>query len=168
MNRDTLLELARALAVGVGIAVALVVFSQFTPIRFHPVLTPVLGLAIGALAWGGRRLVAPETPHWEQPSFHQRSPLLQSDVRTRRLALMLANSQPGKGFDAARVARELGELAARKLVLAGKVPDDDPLGHADGHLSPALLTYLRSAETRRPQALSRKILHAHLKEIDSL
>lgn len=166
MNRG--LDLARWVAIGVGVAVAVVAASQFIPMRFHPVLTPAVGAVAGVLIWGGRLLVAPGTPGWEQPSFHQRSPLLQADVRTRRLAQMLANSTPGKGFDAARVARELGALASRKLVAAGKVPEDDPLNHADDHLSPALLAYLRSAESGRPQVLARRTLHAHLKEIDSL
>ena len=53
---------------------------------------------------------------------------------------MLAHAQPGRDFDARRLARQLGDLTARRLVLSGRVPDGvpDPLAHADGALSPAL------------------------------
>ena len=156
---------------GIGAAVAIMLFvgGPLLSLRFHLPLTIIAGLVIGALIWAFTEFAAPRRgPGWEQPHWRQRSAFVQADVRTRRLAHSLNHAQPGHGFEARRVAGQLAELTAQRLVASGRVPAETSLDHADGHLSPGLLRYLRSATAERPHALTRKALHAHLKEIDSL
>lgn len=169
MTRDAWLRLGARMGIGAAVSILLIVGGPLLSLRFHPLLTVIAGFVVGALVWAFTEFAAPRPgPAWEQPYWRHRSPFLQADVRTRRLAHSLNHAQPGHGFEARRVAGLLAELAAQRLVAAGRVPVEDPLGHADGHLSPGLLAYLRSATTQRPQALTRKALHTHLKEIDSL
>ena len=166
--RDELRPLAMRVGLGVAIALLLILGGPFVYLGFHPVLTVVAGAVVGMLVWAARFIEWPMPTPWEQPSWRGRSPLLQADLRTRRLAQSLQNAQPSRTFDARRVAQQLANLTATRLVATGRVQSDDPLAHADPHLSPGLLKYLRSADSGKPMALSRRALHSHLKEIDSL
>ncbi|MHA6513796.1 hypothetical protein [Tessaracoccus sp. Z1128] len=166
-------SLIARLAVGVAAAALVILLDDLANLRVDPTLALLAGAVAAAASWAlTHARPAPEPPEWQQPSWHTRSPHFQADIRTRRLASVLAHAQPGRGFDSRRVARQLAELTVRRLVTSGRItrpsPHTDPLGDAGSHLSPALLAYLRSAEAEHPQVLNRKTLHAHLKEIDSL
>ncbi len=78
---------------------------------------------VAAVAWWAfAQVLDPEDgPEWQQPSWHSRSPHFQADIRTRRLASTLVHTQPGQAFDARRLARQLAELTARRLVTSGRV-----------------------------------------------
>ncbi|WP_353080958.1 hypothetical protein [Tessaracoccus lapidicaptus] len=163
--------LALRLAVWLGLAAIVVAVDGALSLRVDPLIAFLTAVVVAVGTWAGAHLrPAGEPPEWVQPSWETRSPHFQADIRTRRTSSMLAHAQPGRDFDARRLARQLGDLTARRLVLSGRVPDGvpDPLAHADGAVSPALLRYLRSAEADHAQVLARKTLHAHLKEIDSL
>ncbi len=165
--------LAVRLAIGIAVAVLVILFDGVLSLRVEPTLALLVGVVAAVASWALTYLApAGKAPEWQQPSWHTRSPHLQADHRTRRLASALSNAQPGRGFEARGIARQLAELTARRLVTSGRVPrpadDEDPLAHAEPHLSVSLLAYLRSASAEHPQALDRKTLHAHLKEIDSL
>ena len=166
-------SLIARLAVGIGVASLFILIDDVAYLRVEPTLALVAGMVAAAASWAVNQVLpAADQPEWKQPSWHTRSPHFQADIRTRRLASVLAHAQPGRGFDSRRVARQLTELTVRRLVTSGRIDRPargaDPLNGADAHLSPALLTYLRSAEAEHPQVLNRKTLHAHLKEIDSL
>ncbi len=166
-------DLALYLAIGIAAATLVVTLDGFVSLRIDPALALLTGVVVAAAFWTYKHIVAAgDRTEWQQPSWHPRSSHLQADVRTRRLAAVLTNAQPGRGFDARGVARQLARLTASRLVNSGRIPrptgDEDPLADADLQVSAALLNYLRSAETERPQVLNRKTLHAHLKEIDSL
>jgi len=164
--------LAARVAIGVLAATLAVAFDGLLSLRVDPYLALLTGVVAAVAWWAFAQELDPEDgPEWRQPSWHSRSPHFQADVRTRRLASTLVHTQPGQAFDARRLARQLADLTARRLVTSGRVAGEDaadPLAHAERHLSPALLAYLRSAKTDRPQVLGRRALHAHLKEIDSL
>ena len=166
-------DLALYLAIGIAAATLVVTLDGVFSLRVEPALALLTGAVVAAAFWTYKHLdAAGEPTEWRQPSWHTRSLHLQADVRTRRLAAVLTNAQPGRGFDARGVARQLALLTASRLVTSGRIArpsgNGDPLADADLYVSAALLTYLRSAETERPQVLNRKTLHAHLKEIDSL
>ncbi|MEO7587252.1 MAG: hypothetical protein ABIS84_04415 [Arachnia sp.] len=161
------------MAIGIGVATLLVLLDGFLSLHVEPVQALILGTLAAVASWAFEYLPpVGGAPGWERPSWHTRSPHLQADIRTRRLASVLAHAQPGRAFEARSLARTLAVIAARRLVATGRVPgptvDEDPLAHAGPHLSGALLGYLRSPESEHPQVLNRKTLHAHLKEIDSL
>lgn len=169
MTRNMWQAWALRAGIGAAVALALIIVGPLILLRFHPVLALIVGATIGTLVWVFTHFLGPRPgPQWQQPYWQRRSALFQADVRTRRLAHSLAQAQPGQGFEARRVATQLADLTGRRLIAADRVPADDPLEHAAPHLSPALLNYLRSAGGERPQSLTRKALHAHLKEIDSL
>ena len=165
--------LALRLFVGLAVATLVIIADDVLSLRVEPVLALLAGAVLAAGSWVSANLAPPaEAPEWRQPSWHTRSAHFLADVRTRRLASVLAHAQPGRGFDARRVARQLGELTVRRLVTSGRIPRAGSVGEAleaaEAHLSPALLAYLRTAEAEHPKVLNRKALHAHLKEIDSL
>lgn len=166
-------NLVLRLAVGVAVATLVVLLGGILGLRFEPTLALLTGAVAATASWVFTHLApAGEITEWEQPSWHTRSPHLQADIRTRRLAVTLAHAQPGRGFEAKSVARHLARLTVRRLLTSERIPrpadDEDPLACAAPHLSAALLAYLRSAEAEHAQVLSRKTLQAHLKEIDSL
>ncbi|RMB59858.1 hypothetical protein [Tessaracoccus antarcticus] len=163
------------LRLGIGIAAAslVVALDGVVSLRVEPIQAFIAGTLAAVTSWVLTYLPPPgATTEWEQPSWHTRSPRLQADIRTRRLASVLAHAQPGRAFEARSFARTLALLTARRLVTSGRIPrpaeGEGPLASAAPHLSGALLTYLRSAESERPQVLNRTTLQAHLKEIDSL
>lgn len=157
------------LAVGAGVAVVLVVLGRLVGLGVAPVPALLLGLLIGTAAWLWAGFEEPAAaPDWQQPQPPAEASRFSADVRTRRLASMLVHAQPGQGFDAGSLTRTLADLTASRLVHTRDLPAEDTLSHADGHLSPPLLAYLRSADGDRPAALNRRTLHAHLKEIDEL
>lgn len=166
-------SLVARLAVGIAVASVFVLLDGLVHLRIEPTLALLAG-AVAASAWWAFNHVLPAADQleWKQPSWHTRSPRFDADVRTRRLASVLAHAQPGRSFDSRRVARQLTELTVRRLVTSGRIDHPargaDPLQGAEAHLSSALLTYLRSAEAEHAQVLNRRTLHAHLKEIDSL
>ena len=170
MRRRTAMgTLALRVAIGLGVAALVVLLDGVAGLRVDPTIAVLTAVAVAVATWVVTYLEGPRTaPQWEQPMWRTRSPRFHADVRTRRLASVLSHSQPGQAFDATTLARYLAELTARRLVVSGRVTAEDPLGQADGILSPKLLAYLRSAQAERPQVLKRKTLHAHLKEIDSL
>ncbi|MDO5735789.1 MAG: hypothetical protein Q4P15_04885 [Propionibacteriaceae bacterium] len=166
-------NLAVRVAIGVAGAVLIVIFDGVFDVGVEPSLALLAGTTVAAGSWAFTHLAsAGATYEWRQPSWYTRSPHLQADVRTRRLASVLSNAQPGRGFEARGVARHLAFLTAGRLVTTGRISreagDEDPLAGADPHLSASLLAYLRSADAEHPQVLNRKALRAHLKEIDSL
>lgn len=157
------------LAVGAGVAVVLVVLGRLVGLGIAPVPALLLGLLIGTATWLWSGFEEPpSSPGWQQPQPPAEASRFSADVRTRRLASMLAHAQPGQGFDAGSLTRALADLTASRLVHTRDLPAEDTLAHADGHLSPALLAYLRTADGERPAILNRRTLHAHLKEIDEL
>lgn len=160
--------LAKHVGLGVAIGIALVILGPAMALTLEPILMLLAGGVVGAIIWAVTITSAPPRPDWSQPLPRTKSPLLEADQRTRRLAGAMSHARPGQGFDAGRLAVHLAAMTQRRLVQTGRIPADDGLRSADGHLSPALLTYLRSADTDHPQVLSRTALHAHLKEIDSL
>lgn len=161
--------LALRLVAGAGVAVALVVLGRSVSLEFAPTPTVLLCLLFAALLWLYSEFEEPAPgPDWQQPQPHTEPSRFSADVRTRRLASMLVHAQPGQGFDAGPLARTLAGLASERLVRSHGLPAEDPLADADGHLSPALLDYLRTADGDHPQILNRRTLHAHLKEIDAL
>lgn len=170
---STLRNLALRLAIGIGAATLFVLFDGVLSLRVEPALALVTGAVAAAASWALKHLPPGEkSAEWQQPSWHPRSRYLQADLRTRRLAAVLTNAQPGRGFEARALARHLSRLTARRLVTSGRIArpdgDEDPLAYAASHLSAALLAYLRSAELEHPKIINRKTLHSHLKEIDSL
>lgn len=169
MTREAWLRLAVRAGAGAAVGAALVLVGPLMWLRFHPALAPAAGIILGVLWWAFSEFAGPQPcPQWEQPFRRETSAYVQSDVRTRRLAHALKNAQPGQGFEARRVAGQLADLTARRLVASGRLDEGAPLEHAAAHLSPALLSYLHSATGDRPAVLSRKSLRSHLKEIDSL
>ena len=168
MTRESLRALGKWVVIGLAVSVVIVLADTVVGLRFNPILTPIAGAVVGVLIWAGTHLVHHEPAAWQQPSFHHRSVLLRADVRTRRLAHSLAHSQPGKGFDSSSVAAHLGDIVSRKLVAAGTLPPDATLAQIEPHVSPSLFAYLRSVDDDRRTTLTRRALHAHLKEIDSL
>lgn len=161
--------LAVRLGIGVAIAAGVVVLGRVVGLAVAPFPAVLAGMAVAAASWAFAHLgESPVAPPWQQPQPESTTSRFNADVRTRRLATMLSHAQPGKVFEAGAVARLLADLTSRRLVRRRLVPADDPLAHADGHLSPALLAYLRAADADRPPTLTRRVLHAHLKEIDEL
>lgn len=161
--------LASRVAIGAGCGAAVVVIGRFLGLAVSPMAAVLAGMAIAAASWVLTRFQEPAGgPPWQQPQPDSTASRFSADVRTRRLATMLSHAQPGKVFEVGAVARLLADLTSRRLVRRGLVPADDPLAHADGHLSAPLLAYLRAADADRPPTLTRRVLHAHLKEIDEL
>ncbi|MCC2594453.1 hypothetical protein LKO27_13670 [Tessaracoccus sp. OS52] len=161
--------LALRLAVGAAGAVVVTIAGRFLNLAFAPVPTVVIGLLAGVVAWFSWLFdEPPPRPAWEQPHPPPHGARFAADVTTRRLATMLARAQPGSEFETGAVARVLTELVERRLVRNHDVPADDPVERAHDLLSPELLAYARAARADKPRPLTRRALHAHLKEIDQL
>ncbi len=119
-------EIWRGLAVRIGIclaiAVLLILLGPFVSLHFHPQLTLLLGAVVGTIIWAFSTFLGPESgPYWEVPIRLERSALMQADIRTRRLAQALAQAQPGQGFEAGTVARQLAELTSRRLAFTASL-----------------------------------------------
>lgn len=165
-GRPTGRGLARNLAVGLLASAAVVVGGRFAWLDVAPAPAILVGLVVAAGAWLSGWIENPAAaPPWRQPRPPAEQSRLAPDLRTRRTAAMLARSRPGEGFESTALSRRLAELAAQRLVRRRGLPSDDPLAHADGHLSAPLLTHLRA---EHPPTVKRSTLHAYLKEIDEL
>lgn len=158
--------LVLCLAAGGAVAVLVVAVGPLVGFGADPAATVLLGLFVGGLVWlAAWRTASGDEPPWRRPEPPAELAQLTTDARTRRITSMLVHSTPGGGFESTSLAAMLGELAAHRLVCRHGLPSEDPLGHADGLLSPPLLAHLRA---ERPPALKRSTLHAYLKEIDEL
>lgn len=162
-------NLGLRLGIGVVAAVVVVVLGRVVKLDIAPIPAVIVCLVLAAVSWMFTEAEEPAAgPLWRQPHPQVTSSRFSADVRTRRLATMLSHAQPGQIFEAGTTARLLATLTTTRLVRRGLLSPDAPLTDAAPHLSPALLGYLRSAESDKPQVLSRRALHAHLKEIDQL
>lgn len=154
------------LIIGALGAVAVIAAGPIVGFAAAPVPTVIIGVFLGGLVWLSGLLAIPDDgPAWSRPQPPGEHARLNSDVRVRRLALMLAHSRPGAGFETTSLAVMLRELVTERLTGRQDVPPVDPLDHADGLLSPQLLAHLRAES---PPPLKSNILHAYLKEIDEL
>ncbi|TRY17868.1 hypothetical protein FOJ82_11420 [Tessaracoccus rhinocerotis] len=151
------------LGVGAAAAVVLVVGGRFVNLGFDPAATVALALLAAAGSWIlADQAEPPSRPLWQRPQPPQRAAAFLADTRTRRLATVLARAQPGAEFETATAARLLTDLVEHRL-------DAPPAeGAAEERLSPELAAFLRDAREGRPRPLTRRALHAHLKEIDAL
>lgn len=165
-RRPTWRRLLLLLAVGAVGAAIIVAVARVANFHVAPAPAVVMGMLVGAIVWvAGWFEIPSATPPWQRPQPPAQLARLAADARTRRLISMLLHARPGEGFEASTLSRMLGEFAAARLVRRHGLPVDDPLAHADGHLTPPLLAYLRS---EHPPTLKRPTLHAYLKEIDEL
>lgn len=179
------------LGLGAVAAVVVVVLGRLVGLLFDPFMTVLLALLLAAGSWFLADQFAPaERPMWQRPQPEQRAAAFLADTRTRRMATVLARAQPGAEFETATVARTLAELLAARGFddgrHAGARGPAQPAEHSLGlsrpardeqgvvettrprTLSPELTAYLEDARDGRARPLTRRALHAHLKEIDQL
>ena len=162
-------NLAVRLAIAVGVATVLIVGGRGVGLALAPLPTVLVALVIAALTWmGAQAEPRASQPAWVQPHPPAHSARYTADIATRRVANMFVRAQPGAAFEAAATAQMLGGLVEQRLRDHHDVGADDPLTEAEPHLSADLLRYLHAARAGKPQPLTRRALHAHLKEIDQL
>ncbi len=151
-------NLAVRLAIAAGVAAAVVAAARLASLAVAPLPAVLVALVVGTFTWLGSTFepLAPR-PEFQEPHPPAHSARFTADVATRRVANMFVRVQPGAAFEAGTTAHLLDDLVQQRL------DGEDPR-----RLSPNLRAYLQAAHDGRPQPLTRRALHAHLKEIDQL
>jgi hypothetical protein len=135
-------------------------------IDFNPVVLVLGALAGAVLLWFLAVIEGWAPPmHWEDIRFPTSSLHVGSDNRTRRLASLIAASDPTHRMGQRPLRDLLAELAASRLVRSHAADPQHPF--ATPALSPGLRSYLTSPDHAVP-SLRRRTLQTYLEEISRL
>lgn len=136
----------------------------------NPVIAMGLALVMTTLAWLMRfGLDVGDSPSWQTPTMVDSGLRWQMDVRTRRLADVVASARPGREFSTRSLAMTLRAITEDRLVRHHDADPGDPLHDGAARLSPGLMKWLSATDGHHDiPGLSRATLHAYLKEIDAL
>lgn len=150
-------------AAGLIVAVVVAVGGGVFGIDFDP-LVLVLVAALVVVAWWLSDLVdgwSPRMP-WSRLDQPITGRYVGSDARTRRLETVIASADQAHQMGNRNLQQSLRDVAASRLARQGL---GTPEPFADPRLSRRLATYLSAAD---PPSVSRRTLHAYLKEISAL
>lgn len=160
-------SLARTVGVALACAVGVVVVAGLARFDVHVAAILGLGALVGVAWW----VVEPdETPRreatWPVPYLPKPGgPVGAPDITTRRIAAMLRDAQPDRGFTRTQLHAALTSLTCQRLRSAGALGPREGVAEAAPHLSATLANYLQATQ---PPALTRRTVRAYLKEIQQL
>lgn len=158
--------LVRRLSAGVLIAAGIVVVGGMLGYRFSAAPMILVGLVIGGLWWlVGAEHSAPHPVEWAAPRHSESRGRFAADITTRRMAQVVQDAEPGRGFTPTVLARTLRERVEERLRRRHGFTVDTPLAEAEGVVSPGLLDFITADP---PPSVANRTLRTYLKEIDQL
>lgn len=169
LDGPAITRLVTYVGVSLGVGVFVIVGARFLSAGFFPVPTLVTAGALGVLWWALMMVTDwPAYERWEPASATDPSLRVASDARTRRLESMLSGADAKHRMSTRDVARALAAVVSDALVRHHGADPADPLASAGGRLSPDLIDFLRADPARPVPAVTRRVLHVWLTEIDTL
>ncbi len=161
-------SLMRHVGVALGVGAVVVVAVRLLGGVVEPVPAAAVAAVVGMLWWAVSTVA-----HWDD---HERwtpatavDPSLRvaSDPRTRRLSGMITGADSRHRMSVGDLRQVMAAVVVDSLVRDHGADPDDPWPTARGLLAPQLVTFLADADAP-PPALTRRLLHSWLTQIDHL
>lgn len=169
-RRGTPGDLAMRVVIAIVISGTLSALLYLTGVVITPWLLVILPIAIATTVWLlNHAFNAPEPPRWPRPEVIELATPWRVDQRTRRVAGIVADARPSRGFATRSLALLMVGLVNDRLVRHRGANPANPMASADRYLSPDFLTWLNTLNYEGGvPSLPRHVLDRYLKEIDSL